>query len=839
MSSANKQTLLKTGLFNGLDDQALESLSQELELTVVPSGELIFHEGDQGDSLFLIQSGEVQIFTGLPDGREVVLARRTDYFGEQAILSANRRRMASVRASKDTALLRLRGVSFEKVLAAQNELRTQLLKTGERQLSEKLLLQSDLFRNAGIAGWDPSTCQSLTFQDQQALFREGDPGDHFYFIISGMAAVYKTEAGNQKLLVKLGAGQCCGELALLRQKPRAATVIAEGELKVLCVPGKTFVDLYERSSGIREYIQVLQRVYPLTGHGFVTQFAGKFLNYDALTTVYHQIEGGEVIASHVLGQNIYNIQRAHDPWKSPERVIFEEPAKGIRRELELSGKRLLGMTIQGFWSELGAVHQLVLQRSELTTERIEGFRKTGSLIPDPFPKFTDNAQIVCQCLQIPLGELKQAVKRGSGTAEQLAGATGASTVCGGCRGLLADIVGLGIWTPVSISQIIPVCDGIRTFRFMPCEGRFRPAKPGQHLLIEAQIDGKWFRRPYTISSAANEISYREITVKKDPNGFFSSWLFDKLHDNIPLRLSDPQGDFHADLDKPHPIICLVGGIGVTPALAICRSLMQSSAAQKLHIDYSVSDPSQFAGLKELQDASAQNPNITVNPRITREQGRFSEKDAARLKSEYPGAEFFICGPTAFQTSARQLLINAGVGTPLVHVEEFTPVGGKPKSVETPRWYFYAGTIFLGAFLIQAVAGWKIPFLERMQTMEIYKRWSGLALTLFIAAQWYLPVLRMTGRLRAAAAQYHWHKKTGCFAPLLYYFHSTGFGYGLLLLLGSTFLANTALGLFNHDLVKDQKRKEKFSFAWLIVHVALSVLTVGLTLYHIFIVFFYR
>lgn len=82
-----------------------------------PAGSMIFSEGDSGDALFVIVSGEVEVLRG---GTRLKVLRDADYFGELAVLTGETRN-ASVRALTDCLLLRLERSDFHQVLAGSFE----------------------------------------------------------------------------------------------------------------------------------------------------------------------------------------------------------------------------------------------------------------------------------------------------------------------------------------------------------------------------------------------------------------------------------------------------------------------------------------------------------------------------------------------------------------------------------------------------------------------------------------------------------------------------------------------------------------------------------------------
>lgn len=75
--------------------------------------------------------------------------------------------------------------------------------------------------------------QPISFNDGEIIVEQGQPGDDFYIIESGTAVVFqrRSEDEPQTEVGRLGPSQYFGEIALLLDRPRAATVIARGPLK--------------------------------------------------------------------------------------------------------------------------------------------------------------------------------------------------------------------------------------------------------------------------------------------------------------------------------------------------------------------------------------------------------------------------------------------------------------------------------------------------------------------------------------------------------------------------------------------------------------------------------
>ncbi|OBQ55308.1 hypothetical protein JJL45_08695 [Tamlana sp. s12] len=149
-----------------------------------------------------------------------------------------------------------------------------------------------------------------------------------------------------------------------------------------------------------------------------------------------------------------------------------------------------------------------------------------------------------------------------------------------------------------------------------------------------------------------------------------------------------------------------------------------------------------------------------------------------------------------------------------------------------------GLILLCAYLLQYFLNLQWAWLFELQQQELFKRWSGLVLALFIAFQWLLTFTRVIKKLRKhAMTTQSMHKWIGAISPLIFYIHSMTFGYGYLLMLSYIFFTNTLIGYFNLDVIKNNS--DLLFKSWMIVHVALSIIVTIIMVFHITMVFYYK
>jgi uncharacterized membrane protein len=124
-------------------------LAGELDVVRFPEGHMVFTYGDPGDALFVIRSGEVEVFFKDDTGERIVLetAREGDFFGELSLLD-NGPRTASVIVTKDVEALRVDRNDLDHLLRLHPEAALELLTAmGKRMRVTAELLRHTASRN--------------------------------------------------------------------------------------------------------------------------------------------------------------------------------------------------------------------------------------------------------------------------------------------------------------------------------------------------------------------------------------------------------------------------------------------------------------------------------------------------------------------------------------------------------------------------------------------------------------------------------------------------------------------------------------------------------------------
>ena len=122
-----------------LTDEQLAALACHVEVVNCTQADVLFREGEPGDSMFMILEGQMRVFTKQKSG-EVLFLRLLEageLFGEVALL-AKTPRSASIEAAKSSTLIKLTSAGLQNFIAAQPAAAAQFLYHLARALGRQL-----------------------------------------------------------------------------------------------------------------------------------------------------------------------------------------------------------------------------------------------------------------------------------------------------------------------------------------------------------------------------------------------------------------------------------------------------------------------------------------------------------------------------------------------------------------------------------------------------------------------------------------------------------------------------------------------------------------------------
>ena len=200
-------------LFSSLDDKEMNTVIDAFEEKRFSKGEYVIKQGEQGDVLFLIESGTLNCYKTFnkEEGDKFLKAYNPgEAFGELALLY-NAPRAASIIASNDCILWALDRETFNNIVKEAA--------VRKREKYQKFLKSVDIFSSIELYELS-QICDALQVQkceEGSYIISQNDPGDKFYIIEKGEAFATKVfeQGGEAKVVKEYTKGGYFGELALI------------------------------------------------------------------------------------------------------------------------------------------------------------------------------------------------------------------------------------------------------------------------------------------------------------------------------------------------------------------------------------------------------------------------------------------------------------------------------------------------------------------------------------------------------------------------------------------------------------------------------------------------
>ena len=267
-------------------------------------GEIIFSQGDQGDTMYIIQSGTVEISQD-KNGKKVVLAllEKGDFFGEMALIDKHLRSATATAISHSRLLAFTRTSIMERIrldpgvvlhllttlchritqtnhhlqtIVQSNEaLRSFVESKGKilpeaggdesgRDLSSAADTSSKFSQDIQIAAKSPLPKQTvdlniqreycITVENGRPVFHQGDPGNSMFIIIEGGVEISQGPEDDRNVIALLGPGDFFGETAIITDLPRTAHAYATDTTYLYVIPKDNFLEQIKTRPELALYI---------------------------------------------------------------------------------------------------------------------------------------------------------------------------------------------------------------------------------------------------------------------------------------------------------------------------------------------------------------------------------------------------------------------------------------------------------------------------------------------------------------------------------------------------------------------------------------------------------
>ncbi len=215
--------LLQAFMFNALDDKDFEIVVDAIEEVKVKAGDTIIKEGDEGDCMFVVETGTLKCTKHFKGNAEPTFLKNFspgEGFGELALLY-NAPRAATITADTDAHCWSLDRNTFNHIVkdaaAKKREKYESFLN------SVKILSSMDPYERGKLG----DALREEKFKKGNMVIKEGDMGDKFFIVAEGEAiATKKFEGEEAKQVMQYAKGDYFGERALLMNEARAANIVA-------------------------------------------------------------------------------------------------------------------------------------------------------------------------------------------------------------------------------------------------------------------------------------------------------------------------------------------------------------------------------------------------------------------------------------------------------------------------------------------------------------------------------------------------------------------------------------------------------------------------------------
>jgi ferredoxin-NADP reductase len=207
-----------------------------------------------------------------------------------------------------------------------------------------------------------------------------------------------------------------------------------------------------------------------------------------------------------------------------------------------------------------------------------------------------------------------------------------------------------------------VVPGIKTFVFRP-EKKIE-FKAGQYAFFGFELDGKRFRKHFTISCVPGSRDIEFTTIVSD-SGYKQA--LDSLKEGHEAEVSRPMGEFTLDSRKSDKVAFLVGGIGVTPVKSILEDLKnRKEKGLEVFVFYSNRSEERIAFRKELEELAKALGFVEIVHTLTDLDGEQQKNwmgetgfiDRRMVKRHLVSEEefcFFVVGPPSFNEAMEKML----------------------------------------------------------------------------------------------------------------------------------------------------------------------------------------
>ena len=266
-ASSHRQevSFLKTiDILKGFTRDQLEDVLDQKEKVTIKSGKTLFRQGDPGDSIYLVRQGTLEAFITRENCSETVVStiHPGQTIGEMQILFHGLR-TAGVRTVTPCVLYKLSSKVFRKNAESSRDSMEQIIGIIRHRLRRDQLAETlpALFGTLDASSLNEiqTLVQWVDLPAGDFLFMQGDESDTAYIVINGTLHAYSgdTDQPQRLFLREMTRGDCIGEMGVLSEEKRSASILAARDSLLICFSKQNFQKIMVKYPAVSRQITKL------------------------------------------------------------------------------------------------------------------------------------------------------------------------------------------------------------------------------------------------------------------------------------------------------------------------------------------------------------------------------------------------------------------------------------------------------------------------------------------------------------------------------------------------------------------------------------------------------
>jgi len=244
--------------FSEFSDKEFIDLMKVIRYRKFSDGDFIYQQGEKGDSLYFLVSGQARVTHEIPDGNSELLniLVEEDIFGEAGFL-INANRTSSIQTTQDTEVLEISRADADKIFSQHRQVEEIFDNFFQERIIDMALTTAPIFsklsegeREKFIKKFD------LQFYSEGSMIlSDADLKEHLYIIREGTADILEDFALQEQVFTTLKQGDFIGAISSIKELPAQYKIIARTDCEVLEISRDDLKRLFMESPRLAKLLQ--------------------------------------------------------------------------------------------------------------------------------------------------------------------------------------------------------------------------------------------------------------------------------------------------------------------------------------------------------------------------------------------------------------------------------------------------------------------------------------------------------------------------------------------------------------------------------------------------------